>query len=231
MKIDICIPAYNEEAVIAEAVQTVKEALMLLPGEKRIIVADNGSTDRTATAATEAGAVVWSQSERGKGAALIDAAIRSDADIFGFIDADLSADPKNFLDLWRLLEGGADLAVGSRLLDEKGVQRGFLRALSSKGFNMLRKLLLGIKVEDTQCGLKLMNSRGKAVLRECQERGWFFDMELLALAEREGLMVKETAVRWEEFRFTGRSSKLRLLRDGVGALLAMLRIRRRLATI
>ena len=231
MKLDICIPAYNEEAIIVETSQAVKDALTALSLENRIVVASNGSTDRTVSRAREAGFEVMMVPLRGKGAAVVAAAKASTAELFGFIDADLSADPADIEKLLsRIVNGECDVAIGSRLLDTRSVERQILRTFSSRVFNALRRLLLGIAVEDTQCGLKLMNEKGRRVLAQCKEEGWFFDMEFLARCEKEGLCIQEVPIRWREHYYPGRTSHLRMIRDGFGALLALWRIRKTLRT-
>ena len=206
--IDVVVPAYNEEAIIEASVRELENTLSAFPLPHRIVVADNGSTDATAACARRAGAEVLAVSERGKGAALVCAARASEAPLFVFIDA--------------------DLVIGSRLISAEGINRSALRTFSSLVFNLLRRLILGISVADTQCGLKLMNERGRDILRECEETGWFVDMELLAKAERAGLVIIELPVAWEEFRYKGRVAKLNVVRDGIGAIGAMVRIRNRL---
>ncbi|OGJ60196.1 hypothetical protein A2635_05500 [Candidatus Peribacteria bacterium RIFCSPHIGHO2_01_FULL_51_9] len=233
MNIDICIPAFNEEKIIAESARRVADVLTKIPGARyRIVVADNGSTDRTAAEALRvAGVEVLSVSMRGKGVAVREAGRGSSADVFGFIDADLSADPEDIPRLLDVLAGGkSDIVIGSRLLDTSAVRRDWMRTLSSRCFNVLRRMILGISVQDTQCGLKLMNEKGRMVLAACEETGWFLDMEFLARAERMGLLVRETPISWQEYRFAGRGSKLNLFRDSLGAVRAMFRIRRRLAS-
>ncbi len=232
MRVEICIPAYNEAAIIAESVRTVLASLPQSPDVTwQITVAENGSTDATADivrALRLPNVSVLSVDTRGKGAAIVAAARVSSADIFGFIDADLSADPHCIADLLRAIEQGADVAIGSRLSDPSRVERKPLRTLSSLIFNLLRRLLLGLAVADSQCGLKFANRRGLAELAACQETGWFFDVEWLARAQREGLSIVETPIVWKEFYFPNRPSKLRVVQDGVRAMVAFLRIRRRL---
>ncbi|QQG37881.1 MAG: glycosyltransferase [Candidatus Kaiserbacteria bacterium] len=226
MRVDICIPAYNEAAIIAKTCEAVKEALLSFPHRSRIIVVDNGSTDETAARALSTGVEVISIPTRGKGAAVVEAARRSDADLFGFIDADLSADPR---DIPALLSGiqndECDVAVGSRLLDLRTVERGWFRTLSSRLFNLLRRLVLGISIADTQCGLKFMNEKGRDLLARCEEAGWFFDLEFLARCELAGVRVREVPIHWSEQLYPGRESKLNMARDGLGAIMAMMRIR------
>jgi glycosyltransferase involved in cell wall biosynthesis len=235
MDFELCIPAYNEAAIIRESVTRVAEALERAGVQRwRISVADNASTDGTGTqvrALSHPRVSVLEVAMRGKGAAILAAArvrVRANAR-FGFIDADLSADPADLALLLGYLDrDDADVVIGSRLLDVALVRRGALRSLSSRLFNLLRRALLGIKVVDSQCGLKVMNARGRKVLGSCTETGWFLDLEFLARCERAGLRIQEVPVHWDEERFAGRGSKLRVLRDGVAAVAAMQRIRARL---
>jgi len=229
MKIDLCIPAFNEEAIIAEVTRELSRVLSNIPETNFVItVANNKSTDHTALRARETpGVCVLEVPIRGKGAAVIAAARASTAEVFGFIDADLSADPRDISTLLAPLRSGEyDIAIGSRLVDTSVVKRESLRTFGSRMFNLLRKIALGISVQDTQCGLKFMNVRGKNVLALCKETGWFFDMEFLARAERANLSIIELPIRWDEHRFADRKSKLNLIRDGFATLGALLRIRR-----
>lgn len=229
MKIEICIPAFNEVRIIAKSAEAVLKVFRAAGKEVIVTVADNASTDGTASIAKGIeGVSVISIPTRGKGAAVVAAARHSSADFFGFIDADLSADPEDIMSLLPFVErGDCDIAVGSRLLDRTMVDRGILRTLSSQIFNIFRKVIVGVDaVEDTQCGLKVMNARGREILAECAETGWFLDIEFLARAERAGLRIREIPIRWNEYTFPGRDSKLNLFRDSIAAIRAMLRIRR-----
>lgn len=230
MKLDLIIPAYNESLVIRDTIKTVYGVLSSLPDtEWSIIVADNGSTDGTKEKALKdefPNVSVLEVQGKGKGLAIRTAAISSSADVFGFIDADLSADPSSIpLFIEKIRSGEVDVVIGSRLLDTHTVHRGFWRTLTSKVFNLLRKGILGIDVVDSQCGLKFMNKKGVEVLRKCTEDTWFFDLEFLFLAQSKGLRILEVPVGWEEFRYEGRESKLNVLRDGISAIVAMFRIR------
>lgn len=231
MKLDICIPAHNEEDIIVESALSIARALRQIPDiDYRIVVVDNGSTDRTAEKArTIKDISVLSIQQKGKGAAVIAAARSSDADVFGFIDADLSADPMHIAELLsHIVRETCDIAIGSRLIDTDLVERESIRTFLSRTFNVVRRAILGISVRDTQCGLKLMNAAGRDTLAKCTETGWFFDVEFLALAHRSNLRVSEIAVRWDEHTFPHRKSRLRLVRDGFGAAGALIRIRRRM---
>ena len=233
MTFDVCVPAYNESRIIKETVGRIRAALTNahIP-DWRIIVADNASIDGTGDrvrSLKDPYVQVVEVSRKGKGSAVIACARMSNASYFGFIDADLSASPVEIAPMIRIIEAHeADIVIGSRLLDKRMVRRGLLRTLSSKVFNAVRYILVGVRVQDSQCGLKVMNTKGREILGQCKEEGWFFDIEFLARAERAGLHILEVPISWNEFQYEGRVSKLRLVRDGVGALLAMMRIRSRL---
>ncbi len=234
MTFDLCVPAHNEAEIIEESLRRICAELEKSEvNEWRIYVSDNASTDEThaiVEAFNHPRVLVLRTEEKGKGAAITAAAQESTGAHFGFIDADLSAHPENIHPLFRLvLEDEADIVIGSRLLNTELVQRSALRSLSSQAFNALRHTMLGIKVADSQCGLKLMNAKGRDVLRRCTETGWFLDMEFLARAERAGLRIAEVPVSWNEYAFGDRPSKLKVVRDGMGAVQAMRRIRKQLA--
>jgi glycosyltransferase involved in cell wall biosynthesis len=233
MTFDLCVPAYNEAPILGDSLARIRTCLESgTIGNWRVIVSDNASTDGTAdvvTALQNPKIVVVRTEQKGKGCAIVYAASISQADIFGFIDADLSADPDNIEALVSVLVAGdADIVVGSRLLNTTVVDRGLLRSASSRVFNILRRALIGVQVQDSQCGLKIMNSKARDILRTCTETGWFLDIEFLAKAERAGLRIREVPVHWKEETFLGRESKLRVIHDGIGAVIAMLRIRKNL---
>jgi glycosyltransferase involved in cell wall biosynthesis len=233
MKFDLCVPAYNEAEIIERTLEQICAELNADHVDWRIIVADNASDDGTAELVESFGhprASVIRLTDKGKGRAIIAAAQESSAHLFGFIDADLSAHPSDIMTLLMpVMQDEADIVIGSRLLNREMVKRGYLRSASSRIFNRLRRVLLGVNVTDSQCGLKVMNAKARDVLRECNETDWFLDMEFLAKAERTGLSIREVPVHWNEQEYSGRQSKLRIVRDGIGAVNAMIRIRLRLA--
>ena len=226
MKITVCIPTYNEAQIIEQTLKTIANfCRQESQHEWRILVADNGSTDETIKCANRVLKVTVLQvNTRGKGAAIVEAAKQCRDDIFCFIDADLSASPSSLIELIEVVKQGTDIAIGSRLLNTANLQRSFLRTFSSRLFNLFRRFILGVNVVDTQCGLKVLNRRGQAVLATCEERGWFFDIELLAKAEQAGLSVKEISVPWQENFYPDRVSKLDVLKDGLKGFIAILRI-------
>ena len=237
MKLTIVVPVYNEEAIIGETLGTLSMVLSKLPTEVdwEIVVADNGSTDQTKEKVIEANlekVSVMTISEKGKGVGIRSVALLSNSDFFGFIDADLSADPETILPIFQILHAGEhDIVIGSRLMDKSQTHRGFFRTLTSEFFNFLQKIIIKLKIKDTQCGLKIMNRKGLEVFKRTKENSWFFDMEFLALANKDNLRILELPVAWEEFRYIDRKTKLSVLRDGFSAILAMFRVRSRLNKI
>ena len=157
--VDICIPVYNEADII---LPTINSILSVCKEREDIswslIIADNGSTDTTAEIITEANfqnVNLLPISKKGKALAIREAAIFSKADVFGFIDADLSADPGAILILLDEIIKGADIAVGSRFLDTATVDRGYYRSSMSRLFNIIAKVFLDMSGSYCECGLKL----------------------------------------------------------------------------
>ena len=228
----LCVPAHNEADIIAA---TLRDLIRTLYGAQftwQIVVVDNASTDKTAEAAGRAGnshIQVLSMPTKGKGAAIRAAGIVAkniDADVFGFIDADLSADTKSITPFFEQIQSGAaDIVIGSRLLNKKQAKRNAMRTLSSELFNWLREIILPVAVRDAQCGLKVMNRKGLDILLSCNEPSWFLDIEFLWRARKHKLRIKEIAIDWEEFRYPNRKPKLNMLRDGFLGILAIFRIR------
>ena len=245
MPLDLCIPARNEAVHIQDALRRLTNSMQNSGVDCRIIVAINGTTDETfnkveeyRTSNNEYGdrIVALQCPTPGKGAAIRYAASQSGvrspesvSDIFGFIDADLSSDPDAIPELVKLVvENKADIVIASRLVQTRTTNRGFARTLSSRFFNFMSHLILGLKEKDAQCGLKVMNAKAQAVLLKCQEDGWFLDIEFLAKAGQDGLTVLEVPVPWIEFRYPDRKSQIKHVKDGFGAIKAILRIRKML---
>jgi glycosyltransferase involved in cell wall biosynthesis len=159
----------------------------------------------------------------GRGRALKASWSASQADVVAYMDIDLSTD---LVHLPALVEavtrGGNDLAVGSRLAPGAQVIRSRQRELLSRVYNRLVHAALGLRVHDAQCGFKAMSrTAARALLPEVEDPGWFFDTELLVLAQRRGLRIAEIPVRWVE----DSDSRVRLLSTIVGDLRGIWRLR------
>lgn len=230
----ICIPARNEANHIRETVTRLARSLEQIKDvDWRIVIVENGPRDGTAEiiqSLSDQRFVVIRCEEPGKGAAIKVAARQFETDIFGFIDADLSADPDAIPGMVdRVASGKADAVIGSRLVQKRTTNRGALRTLSSVLFNLAARILLDLHVKDSQCGLKVMNAKARKILSECTESGWFLDMEFLARLRKEGMTINEIPVPWLEFRYPDRKSQVRIIKDGLCSFSAMLRIRKNIS--
>jgi glycosyltransferase involved in cell wall biosynthesis len=201
--VDVVIPVYNEAAILETTVAQVRAALAPLPYRSCITIADNASTDGTDViarrlAADSADVRVLRLEEKGRGRALVAAWSTSDADIRAYTDADLSTS-LDALDplLAAIATGRADLAIGSRLVPGSTVNRGFKREFISRSYNRLLRLALRVGTHDAQCGFKAISARvARDLLPVVEDRGWFFDTELIVTVERSGGSVVEVPVQW-----------------------------------
>ena len=134
----------------------------------------------------------------GRGRALRGIWSQSDAEVLAYMDVDLSTDLNALLPLVApLLSGHSDLAIGTRLARGSRVIRGPKRELISRGYNMLLRTLMGARFSDARCGFKaIRRGQARALLPLTKDSGWFFDTELLVLAERAGLRIHEIPVNW-----------------------------------
>lgn len=218
-EVTICIPAFNEEDVILPTINTL---LLLCDSytlvKWKIVVVDNCSDDKTAAVVQshpDSRVALLQHSVKGKGAALSYAALKCTSDMLVYMDADLSADPKHILELLLEIQKGSDIAVGSRLLKNENVHRSLWRTASAQIFRLYANLMVPVPVNDSQCGLKMMNRKGFEILATCKDRSWFFDRELLAKAAKRNLVIAEVPVSWEEFRYPERKSKLHVFQAGL----------------
>lgn len=203
LRVDIAIPVYNEERVLASTVHRLTAFLdRELPHHWRIVIANNRSTDRTreigeSLSAADARVSVLNLPKKGRGVAVREAWNQSDADIVSFMDVDLSTDLRYFPLLVESVRQVYDMGVASRLLPASRVVRSFKREHLSRAYNRLIRLLFGTRFSDTQCGFKAMRRDvARVLLPHVRSDGWFFDAELLILAERNGFRVFELPVEW-----------------------------------
>lgn len=202
--VDIVIPVYNEEAALTGSVLRLVDYIQgVLPFAARITIADNASTDDTwpiAQALAHDLALVRAirLDEKGRGRALAAAWSASDCPVLAYMDVDLSTDLAALLPLLApLVSGHSDVAIGTRLAKSARVRRGPKREILSRGYNLLLRVLLSARFSDAQCGFKAIRAEAAAVLLpHVKDTGWFFDTELLVLAERAGLRIHEVPVDW-----------------------------------
>lgn len=202
--VDIVVPVHNEEAGLAASVRRLHEFLTDgFPFSWRIVVADNASTDATPAIARRLarelpGVAVMRLERKGRGRALRAAWSAGDARVAAYMDVDLSTDLRGLLPLVApLLSGHSDIAIGTRLAHGARVVRGPKRELISRGYNAILHAALRARFSDAQCGFKAVRADALGgLLREVRDEGWFFDTELLVLAQRRGLRIHEVPVDW-----------------------------------
>jgi putative flippase GtrA len=201
--LDVVIPVFNEERSLVASVEAVVALLDDLPLVSTVTVADNASTDRTGAladqlAARHPGVRVVHLEEKGRGRALKAAWSSSDADVLVYMDVDLSTDLNALLPLVApLLTGHSDLAIGSRLARTSRTVRGPRREIVSRGYNYLLRGAMRARFSDAQCGFKaIRRDVADRLLPLVHDDAWFFDTELLVVAERSGLRIHEVPVDW-----------------------------------
>ncbi|MFE9562737.1 glycosyltransferase [Streptomyces sp. NPDC006487] len=202
--LDVVIPVFNEETDLGPCVRRLHEHLTrTFPYPFRITIADNASTDRTpevaaSLAASVAGVRSTRLEQKGRGRALRTVWGESDAPVLAYMDVDLSTDLNALLPLVApLISGHSDLAIGTRLARSSRVVRGAKREFISRAYNLLLRSSLSARFSDAQCGFKAIRREvATRLLPLVEDSGWFFDTELLVLAERAGLRIHEVPVDW-----------------------------------
>ncbi|MFI7553417.1 glycosyltransferase [Micromonospora sediminimaris] len=202
--LDVVVPVYNEEVDLGPSVRRLHAHLAEhFPYPFRITIADNASIDGT-PAVAEALTVelpevrVRHLSAKGRGRALRAAWSASDAPVLAYMDVDLSTDLAALLPLVApLISGHSDVAIGTRLARTARVVRGARREVISRTYNLLLRGTLAVRFSDAQCGFKAIRADvARELLPLVQDTGWFFDTELLVLAQRAGLRIHEVPVDW-----------------------------------
>jgi putative flippase GtrA len=202
--LDVVIPVHNEEADLESCILRLHAYLQAhFPYRFRITIADNASTDGTLAIAHRLAAgrpevAAIHLDDKGRGRALRHVWSASDARVLAYMDVDLSTDLSALLPLVApLLSGHSELAIGSRLARGSRVVRGPKRELISRCYNMILRGTLAAGFSDAQCGFKAIRGDvARRLLPLVEDTGWFFDTELLVLAERAGLRIHEVPVDW-----------------------------------
>jgi putative flippase GtrA len=203
--VEIAIPVLNEERALAGCVRTLHAYLQDAPLAWQITIVDNGSTDATWPIAQGLAAELDRVSARrlevrGKGAAVKAVWRDSEADIVAYMDVDLSTGLCAFLPLIApLASGHSEVAIGTRLAPAARIHRGLKREAVSRCYNAVLRRGFGVRFSDAACGFKAVRTDvAKALVAKVADDGWFFDTELLLLAEHNGLRIHEVAVDWIE---------------------------------
>ena len=203
--LSVVIPAYNEQDRLVNTLEKISAYLALQDYSSQVIVVSDGSTDRTAAVARgwrPAGfplEVIDRKENRGKGYSVREGAARAGGDYVLFSDADLSTPIEDVAKLLPYLQQGFGLVIGSRNMEESEliVRQPFYRRLMGRVFNLLVRALAVPGIIDSQCGFKLFTSPALAAISPlCRIDGFSFDVEMLFIARRLGLKIKEVPVRW-----------------------------------
>src|SRR5712691_2382687 len=207
-QVEIVIPVRNEERDLAPSIRRLVAYLRdSFPFTTQITIADNGSTDRTWAVAQGLTSGLGADTVRavhldqpGRGRALRASWSASDADVLAYMDVDLSTDLNALLPLVApLVSGHSDVAIGTRLGPGSRVIRGPKREVISRCYNLLLHATLGVGFSDAQCGFKAIRAvQASQLLPLVKDTAWFFDTELLVLAERAGLRIHEVPVDWTD---------------------------------
>ncbi len=230
--VEIVIPVLNEAHVLERSISTLRAYLKAsLPYEWRIVIVDNGSTDGTGSVASRicqrhADVAVRTLAERGRGRALRHAWTASTADAVCYMDVDLSTELRHLNRLLEaVLEEGYDVATGSRLLPDSQTHRSPFREFLSRTYNWLVRTALQTQFSDAQCGFKALNLAAvRHLVPQVRDESWFFDTELLTLAEKQGFRIADIAVAWHE----DDDSRVKILRTAWDDIKGIWRVRRAL---
>ncbi len=233
-RVDVVIPVYNEVKVLEQSAMTT---LALFDQNQqydwRLVIADNGSNDGTPELARSLEArhprvKALVLEVKGRGLALREAWLSSDADIVSYMDVDLSTDLNHLPELIAMVaEQGCDVAIGSRLAKGSKTDRQLKREITSRGYvALIRMTFPRLRITDAQCGFKALNRKAvQAIVPHIENRMWFFDTEMLILAHQAKLTICELPVRWVEDTDT----KVKIVSTAIEDIrgLARMRFRRR----
>jgi dolichyl-phosphate beta-glucosyltransferase len=226
----IIIPAYNESARLGATLDRVLDHVVAQHWDAEVIVVNDGSQDDTAemvlarARANPALRLVENPGNHGKGYSVRNGMLKAAGEIRLFTDADLSSPIEEANKLFGAIEAGADIAIGSRWLqpETQAQRQSLLRQFYGRTFNLVLRILLGLRFKDTQCGFKAFNRSSAQKLFSMQTiEGWGFDAELLFLGDRLGLNIKELPVVWSDTEGT----RIHPLRDGLHMIAEVLTIR------
>src|SRR5215468_5623579 len=233
-QLTIVVPAYNESARLGKTVVTILEYLNLNNPGSELIVVDDGSRDDTAAVAERAIAnpgpinarVIRYEPNRGKGFAVRTGLLAASGEVALFSDADLSTPITETPKLFEPIQSGrADVTFGSRALDRSliGVHQSWRREQGGRVFNLLVRIATGLPFWDTQCGFKAFRLEAcRPIVEAAQIDGFAFDVELLYLAHRAGLRIREVPVHWNH----AEGSKVSFFRDSLRMLREVITVRR-----
>lgn len=219
MKILIVLPVYNEEFILVKNVQSVLDfCLHNLAGDQfTIVIANNNSTDQTAKIADELSSSSPNIehlfiNQKGKGLAISSAWQKYEADLYCFMDADLATDLSALVEAIREIRLGADVVIGSRFHKKSQVQRSWVRKFISQCYRLFFKTLFKLKINDFPCGFKVITRRVRdSILSQVLNQGFFWDTEMVVLADRNNFKIVEIRVIWCDHVDNNRKSHVNII--------------------
>lgn len=232
MDLSIVIPVFNEEKNISEGMRRIQAFMSLKSWSWECLIVNDGSKDKTEIEVRQALSAksypnfrfLSDPSNRGKGYAVRQGVLASSGQMVLVTDVDLSAPIKEIEKLAKALEEGYDIAIGSRAVHSPGcdVQQSFKRWLAGRIFNLFVRILALKGISDTQCGFKCFKKEWAHKLFAKQKlNGFTFDVEVLRLAQTEGLKIKEVPVMWRQ----GQQTRVRLFQDSIHMVNDLFRLR------
>lgn len=235
MEISVIIPSYNEEKNIMDTLNDVAGYLSKkFPDSWEIVVVDDGSVDSTYKLAKDfMGAqsrykdrirLLQNEKNSGKGAAVRKGMLAAKGKMLLFMDADSATKITEFDKMLPAFSSGYDFMVGSRHLEGAFIKekQPLLRRLFGKVHHYIVGAVLGISASDYNCGFKSFSARvAKTLFSKQRIDGWVFDAEVLFLARKNNIKIKEIPVEWEHKS----TSKVRILRDTIKSLMGIIEIR------
>lgn len=223
MKILIVLPVYNEESILTKNVnQVVGFCVSNLVGHDfTVVIANNNSTDQTGQIAQEL-SLQNPQVEhlfidqKGKGLAIASAWQKYEADLYCFMDADLATDLSALIEVLKQIQLGNDIVIGSRFHEESRVERSWARRFISNCYRLFFKTLFKISINDFPCGFKIITKQVRdRVLKDTQNKGFFWDTEMLVIANNCGFKIVEIPIIWREFSDNNRKSQVNIIKTSL----------------
>jgi glycosyltransferase involved in cell wall biosynthesis len=235
VSLSIIIPAFNEAARITRTLQQIVAYLQEHIESSEVIVVDDGSTDETVAVVeqflsrhpnqTIAIQLIQNHGNKGKGYSVKNGVLHARGEIVAFTDADLSSP---IAELPKLLDpirrGECDIVIGSRAVDRSliGEHQSLWRELAGRTFNLIMRFIIGLSFKDTQCGFKAYRHQAVLPIFELQQiKRFSFDVEVLYLAQKRGLRIKEVPVVWNH----AEGSRVHMVKDSLRMFLELLKIR------
>jgi len=235
VKVLIVVPAYNEEKVLeANILKILDFCQKNLKADFEIVIVDNQSTDATGQIAQRLAnqypAVHYlGIDQKGKGFAIKSGWQSSSADVYCFMDADLATDLSALPALVEGISAGYDLVCGNRFDPQSKIKRSGFRRLVSFVYRRVLKMFLAVKIDDAPCGFKAVNHQVRVkLLAQVKNQAWFFDSELVILAEKLGYKIKQIPVTWVEPRTAKDKSRVKVFSLALNYFREIWRLRKQL---